>query len=126
VKASPAPTPDDPVISAFIDPEVANNGLIYTLASGAEGFIYSAQVLEYNRDPDLLKEYMLQNLTTQAQDAIAKSPLSKREIIRRLRTSASQLYRLLDQANYTKSIDQMVALLQALDCTVTLSISQPK
>jgi hypothetical protein len=125
-KASPAPTPDDPVVSAVIDPEVANNGVIYTLASGEEGFIYSPQVLEYNRDPDLLREYMLYNLTIQAQGATAKSPLSKREIMRRLRTSASQLYRLLDQANYTKSIDQMVALLQVLDCDVQISVTRPK
>ena len=42
----------------------------------------------------------------------------KREIIRRLGTSATQFYRLLDQTNYRKSLDQPLSLLQALDCDV--------
>ena len=53
---------------------------------------------------------------------MAATPLAKREIIRRLRTSPPQLYRLLDQANYRKSIDQMLRLLQILDCDVQLVV----
>lgn len=48
--------------------------------------------------------------------------LSKREIIRRLNTSAAQLYRLLDQTNYSKSVDQMLSLLQVLECEVDLVV----
>jgi len=51
-----------------------------------------------------------------------ESPLSKREIIRRLGTSAAQLYRLLDQTNYRKTVDQLVALLQVLNCEVDLIV----
>ena len=58
----------------------------------------------------------------EAQRRIAKSPLSEREIIRRLGTSAAQLYRLLDQTNYRKSVDQLVSLLQILDCEVDLLV----
>ena len=50
---------------------------------------------------------------------------SKREIIRRLGTSASKFYRLIDQTNYRKSVDQMLNLLHALDCEVEL-IVRPK
>jgi len=46
----------------------------------------------------------------------------KREIVRRLGTSAAQLYRLLDQTNYAKSIDQMLNLLRVLDCEVDLVV----
>jgi hypothetical protein len=53
---------------------------------------------------------------------MAASPLSKREIARRLRTSAEQLYRLVDQTNYRKSVDQVLALLQVLDCDVDLVV----
>jgi Cro/C1-type HTH DNA-binding domain len=53
---------------------------------------------------------------------VAESPLSRREIIRRLGTSATQFYRLLDQTNYGKSVDQLVSLLQVLDCEVDLLI----
>lgn len=57
-------------------------------------------------------------LTLEAQKQAAKSPLSKRAIVRRLGTSAAQLYRLLDQTNYRKSVDQLLALLQARNCDV--------
>jgi hypothetical protein len=42
--------------------------------------------------------------------------------MRRLGTSASQLYRLLDPANHRKSIDQMVALLGVLGGDVKLTV----
>jgi hypothetical protein len=45
---------------------------------------------------------------------VAKSGLSKHELVRRLKTSPSQLYRLLDPANYTKSMDEMCRLLAVL------------
>ena len=50
------------------------------------------------------------------------SPLSKREVIRRLGTSATQLYRLLDQTNTRKSIDKLLSLLEVLDCEVDLVV----
>jgi hypothetical protein len=65
---------------------------------------------------------MLYKLTLEARKRIQASPLSKREIIRRLGTSATQLYRLLDQTNYRKSIDQLLSLLCVLDCQVDLKI----
>ena len=43
-------------------------------------------------------------------------------MIRRLGTSPAQLYRLLDQTNSRKSIDQMLALLRVLDCDVELVV----
>ncbi|MEO5863673.1 MAG: hypothetical protein ABIQ79_01365 [Nitrospiraceae bacterium] len=46
----------------------------------------------------------------------------KREIIRRLGTSATQFYRLLDQTNYSKSIDQILSLLHVLDCDIDLLV----
>jgi hypothetical protein len=80
------------------------------------------QVLEYNRDPGYLRESLLYNLTLEAQKRVAASPLSRRELIRRLGTSATQFYRLLDQTNYRKSIDQLLSLLQVLDCEVRLVV----
>lgn len=56
---------------------------------------------------------------------VKASPLSKREIIRRLGTSATQFYRLLDQKNYQKSVDQLLSLLHVLDCDVDLLV-RPK
>ena len=46
-----------------------------------------------------------------------------REIVRRLGTSAAQFYRLLDQTNYRKSVDQVLNLLHVLDCDVELVVT---
>ena len=48
--------------------------------------------------------------------------MPKREVIRRLGTSPAQLYRLLDQTNYRKSVDKLLSLLQVLDCDVELIV----
>lgn len=48
--------------------------------------------------------------------------LGKRELIRRLGTSATQFHRLLDQSNYSKSIDQLLRLLNVLDLDVDFVI----
>jgi hypothetical protein len=69
-----------------------------------------------------VRDQLLYKLTLEAQKRVAESPLSRREIIRRLGTSATQFYRLLDQTNYGKSVDQLVSLLQVLDCEVDLLI----
>jgi hypothetical protein len=122
VKARPSPTSDDPVIRAYVDKELGGEGFSYELQSGKTGTVHIEQVLEYNRDPNYLRDLMLYKLTIEAQRRIAQSPLSKREIIRRLGTSATQLYRLLDQTNYKKSLDQLVALLQLLECDVDLVV----
>ena len=92
------------------------------LESGKEGTVHIEQVLEYNQDPGYLRELLLYKLTLEARRQIEESPLSKREIIRRLGTSATQLYRLLDQTNYRKSVDQLLSLLHVLDCDVDLVI----
>jgi len=51
-----------------------------------------------------------------------RATVPKCEIIRRLGTSATQFYRLMDQTNYRKSVDQLVSLLQILYCDVDLVV----
>ncbi len=121
-KADPRPTIQDPVISLSVDPEAGREAFEYVLHSGKTGMVHIEQVLEYNRDPSYLRDQLLYQLTLEAQKRIKESHLSKREIIRRLGTSAAQLYRLLDQTNYRKSVDQVIALLQVLNCDVDLVV----
>lgn len=116
------PSGNDPVTRVFVDKELGSEGFTYVLASGKEGTVHVEQVLEYNQDPSFLRDALLYKLTIEARKRIEKSPLSKREIIRRLRTSATQLYRLLDQTNYRKSIDQLLSLLHILDCEIDLLV----
>lgn len=121
-KAEPTPTIEDAITEMFVDPEAGREAFTYVLSSGRTGTVHIEQVLEYNQDPNYLRDLLLYRLTIEAQNRIAKSPLSKREIVRRLGTSAAQLYRLLDQTNYRKSVDQLVALLQVLNCDVDLVV----
>ena len=121
-KATPAPTQEDPVKRVSPDDEAAREAFTYALQSGHAGTVHMEQVLEYNRDPNYLRDLLLYRLTLEAQKRVASSRLSKREIVRRLGTSAAQLYRLLDQKNYRKSMDQLLSLLQVLDCDVDLVV----
>jgi hypothetical protein len=121
-KLDPRPSPGDPVVKVRVDKELASEAVTYVQASGREGTVHIEQVLEYNKDPDYLRDRLLYRLTLEAQKRVAASPLPRREIIRRLGTSATQFYRLLDQTNYTKSVDQVMSLLQILDCEVDLVI----
>jgi len=116
------PTPDDPIAKVFVDQELGAEGLTYVLRSGREGTVHIEDVLEYNQDPDYLRDLLLYRLTLEAQKAVAATPLARREIIRRLGTSPAQLYRLLDQTNYRKSVDQLLRLLQVLDRDVELVV----
>ncbi|MGD1047933.1 MAG: hypothetical protein ABR899_04185 [Candidatus Krumholzibacteriaceae bacterium] len=121
-KLHPQPTLADRVAEAAVDEELGREGFTYVLESGREGTVHIDQVLEYNQDPGYLRNVILYKLTLEAQKRVEASPLSKREIIRRLGTSAAQLYRLLDQTNYRKSVDQMLVLLSVLDCDVDLVV----
>lgn len=121
-QAEPTPTVGDPIADLFVDQEAGREAFTYVLKSGRSGTVHVEQILEYNRDPTYLRDLLLYRLTLEAQKRIAESPLSKREIVRRLGTSAAQLYRLLDQTNYRKSIDQVLALLQVLNCDVDLVV----
>ena len=121
-KLEVGPTPRNPITEVFVDKELAREAFTYVLKSGDEGTVHVDQVLEYNQDPAYLRDLLLYKLTIEAQERVDASPLSKREIIRRLGTSATQFYRLLDQTNYRKSVDQVLSLLHVLDCDVDLIV----
>ena len=126
VRAKPSPSRENRVREVWVDPEIGNEGFTYILESGAEGTVHVEQVLEYNEDPTYLRDQLLYRLTIEAQECVAASKLSKRELIRRLGTSASQFYRVLDQTNYTKSVGQLIALLHILDCDVDFTVRRRK
>lgn len=125
-KVQPQPGADDPVRQVFVDKELGNEGFTYSLESGKEGTVHLEQVLEYNQDASYLRDALLYKLTIAAQNRLESSAVSKRETIRRLGTSATQFYRLLDQKNYQKSVDQLLSLLHVLDCDVDLVVRAKK
>ena len=121
-KADPPPTTDEPVVDASVDGEIGREAFTYRLISGREGTVHIEQVLEYNQDPSYMRNLLLYRLTIEAQRRVDDSPLSKREIIRRLGTSPAQFYPLLDTTNYRKTVDKLLQLLQVLDCDVDLVV----
>jgi DNA-binding TFAR19-related protein (PDSD5 family) len=71
----------------------------------------------------LLRDLLIYQLTVEAKRRVEESGLSRRELARRLKTSVPQLYRLLDMTNTRKSINQLICLLQVLDCSVVLVVT---
>jgi hypothetical protein len=118
------PTAANKVVDAYVDKELGGEAFSYSLESGEEGTVHLDQVLEYNQDPAHMRDLLLYKLTLEAQRRVARSALSRRELIRRLRTSPAQFYRLLDQTNYKKSIDQLLHLLRILDCDIDLIVRE--
>jgi hypothetical protein len=118
------PAASNKVREARVDKEMGAEAFTYTLESGDEGTVHLDHVLEYNRDPAYMRDLLLYKLTLEARRRVPRSALSRREMIRRLRTSPAQFYRLLDQTNYKKSVDRMLDLLRILDCDVDLIIRQ--
>jgi hypothetical protein len=90
------PAPGDHVVTARVDPELGREGFSYTFASGAAGTIDGEQVLDYNKDPQYLRDVLLHELTLAAEQ--------------RLRT------------NTRKSVDEVLALLGVLECEVQVSV----
>ncbi|MEW6741721.1 MAG: hypothetical protein AB1486_03095 [Planctomycetota bacterium] len=122
VKADPPPSTSDPIVEVWVDDELGQEAFTYRLASGREGSVHIEQALEYNQDPSYMRDQLLYRLTIEAQRRVKATSLSRREIIRRLGTSAAQFYRLLDPTNYRKSVDKMLLLLNVLDCDVELVV----
>jgi hypothetical protein len=121
-RTDPRPSAADPVREITIDGEVGREAFSYVLGSGNRGHVHAEQILDYNQDPSYMRDQLLYRLTLEAQRRVKASPLSTREIVRRLGTSATQFYRLLDQTNYRKSLDQLLSLLQVLDCEVEVVV----
>ncbi len=124
VKLDVQPLPSNRIDKIYIDAELGNEAFTYELESGDEGTVHIDHVLEYNRDPRYLRDMLLYKLTLVVQERVQESALSKRELIRRLETSPAQFYRLLDQTNTSKSIDQLMSLLEILDYEVDFVVKK--
>lgn len=121
-KLAAGPTRTNPVTEVWIDADFGGEAFGYRLGDGTEGTVHVDHVMEYNREPGYMAELLLYKLTLEARRHLKRSGLSNREVIRRLGTSASQYYRLLEPTNYTKSMNQMLSLLQLLGCEIDVVV----
>jgi predicted XRE-type DNA-binding protein len=108
------------MVGLYVDKELDQEGVTYVLASGAEGSVLLEHALAYNKDPVYVANLLLYKLTGKALEHIEQAGLSRREVARRLNTSLSQLYRLLDPSNYKKSAGQIIQLLYVLGMDVDI------
>ena len=113
----------DAVVAAQGDEETGHEAITCLLASGATRTIHLDDIRAQLVDADYLREQMLYDMTLRAQQSVRENRLAKRALCRLLHTSPAQVYRLLDQTCYSKTVDQMLRLLQVLGCTVKLEIS---
>lgn len=123
-KLEVCPTTDNRVIKVFVDPELDDEAITYNLESGEEDSVHIEMFLEYNRDAEYLRKTFIYNLTLQAEKLIASSELAKREIIRKLSTSPTQFYRILNATNYQKTIDQLFKLVWVLGYDIEVALKE--
>ncbi len=116
------PSAKDKIKTAYVDSELGYRAVTYILSSGREGSVHLDAFLDYNQDPGFLRDMALHQLTLEALGLLKHAGLSKHEVIRQLKTSPSQLYRLLDPANYKKSVDEMLRLLAVLGYRVDMKV----
>ena len=121
-RCNPKPRTGDAVKTVSIDDDTARQTFTYTLQSGKAGVVHVERVLDHNEEPAYMHQVMLYRLTLEAHAKLEASSLSKREVGRRLGTSPSQLYRLLDPSNTRKSVDRMLGLLRVLGCEVEIVV----
>jgi hypothetical protein len=121
-KVTPTPSAENRIVEVYVDAEIGREGFTYRLASGAEGSVHIDAVLEYNEDPSYMAELTLYRLTLEAKERFEDSGLSAREVSRLLKTSPTQLYRLLEPTNYSKSLKQLVSLLYLLGAEVEVEV----
>ena len=58
-KLDPRPSPGDPIVKVRVDKGLAPEAVTYAQASGRERTVHIEQVLEYNKDPDFLRDRLL-------------------------------------------------------------------
>lgn len=120
--AVPMPSSTDPVVTVAPDPELDNEAFTYVLKSGDEGSVHIDSVREFNEDPEHLAALTLYKLSVEAQKLFDESGLSVRQVAATLKTSPTQVYRLLDPANNRKTIRQVVGLFSVLGCELDVSV----
>lgn len=116
------PTKINPIEDLYIDKDLASTGITYVLKDGTEDSVPFDAFLDFNKDPDYVREIELYNLTVKTNSLVKKSGMSKREICRRMNTSMSQLSRLLDVTNYSKTFDQLIKLNTILGVEVKIDV----
>src|SRR3990167_7141390 len=105
----------DTVIESGPDPEVGFHSFYFKLENGKIDYVVNDQPLHIVQNPDYVKHMTLFEMTKQLNILIKETKTPKRELARRLRTSMSQLLRLLDTTNYKKELSRLIEIAAMLN-----------
>ncbi len=94
-----------------------------TVANGRIGSSFDSFLQEEGLYEDVTASAIKQVLTRQITDAMKAGDITKSEMARRMRTSRSQLDRLLDPANTRIQLETLYKAARAVGRTVRLEIS---
>ncbi len=122
-RVEPRPSRRDPVVRAYVDPELGREGFTYVLASGREGSVHIDSVLEHCQDPATLAEIMVHELSVEAARRLERSRIPVRELARRLGSSSEEIHRLVETTSRRKSVQRLLELLSTLGCDVRFNVT---
>ena len=122
-RLKPQPTRSNPLVDVHVDRELAREAVTYRLRGGEEQSVLLDEVLHHNEDPNYMLRLLQHQLSVEAQKHLKTTDLSLRAIARVLRTSPAQIYRLVDPANTTKNLNNLIKLLQVLGVKVDVKLS---
>ena len=105
-----------------VDSELGKEAFSYVLESGEYDTVHIDHVLHFANEPEYVRELARHKLSIAAKRLIGEGGVRKKEILRRLKTSPSQLSRLIDPSNSRTSIDKLLMLLVACECKVDLTL----
>ena len=92
---------NDQIESVCVDEELGREGFTYFLKSGLEGTVHMDSFLSTTKTRSTCGIFCCSNLTLEAKQRL-QSSVFQNEVLRRSKTSASQLSRLLDVSNKTE------------------------
>ena len=116
------PSPENKISEVAPDKDIGNEGFTYVLQSGETDTVHIDHVLHYVQEPGYVRDLTARYMSIRARNLVESGEVSKNEILRRLKTSASQLDRMLDPSTTTTSIDKLLELLVACECRVELTL----
>lgn len=107
------------VTEAAPDIEVGNHSFYFILENEHKDYVPFDQPLHIVQNPDYVLEETLYQMTRNINKFVVHSRVSKRQLARLLKTSVSQLNRILDPVNYKKDITRLIEIASLLNYEFT-------
>ena len=116
------PSSTNRIREVAIDRELGKEAFTYTLESGDCDSVHIDHVLHFVNEPEYVHELLRHNLSLTANRLVAEGNVAKKELLRRLKTSPSQLDRLIDPSNTKTSIGRLLTLIVACEGKIDFSV----